>query len=443
MRTFPLSLRPAVFCALLCASLASAQQHDVRMQHPGLGLNGGPSETTFMIHRLGNDHAEGITTLDMNNDGWLDIVSGAYWYQNPGPSGGEWTRHQWRTVQMTGEFVSDCGEWTVDVNHDGSPDIVTAGWITNGLWWYQNPGPKGGEWQRHFIADSFDTEGGVFADINGDGKPDVALAHYNHSGVLWVDFSGAEPKVHHVLPKEADGHGIGIADVDGDGKADILTPTGWFRQIDANNDKWEWRPDWNLGDAGFPIIGFDVNGDGRTDLIVGQGHGYGLYWWEQGGPKNKPTWTKHVIDESFSQSHALLLTKLNGKPTLLTGKRYRGHNGNDPGSYDPIPVYAYGIDTKTATFTRQTLSMGGTAGAGTQFVEADFDKDGDPDFATAGKLGVHVFENLSVDNVPKDKREADITLLRQWPFEGEGKMVQQENKPEDLVKNGNVNQGKP
>src|ERR1700761_6527379 len=285
MRTIYFSRPFALFCALVFTSVAGAH-HDDRMQHPGPGLNGGPPETRFAIHRLGNDHAEGITTLDMNNDGWLDIVSGAYWYQNPGPAGGEWIRHQWRTVQMTGEFVSDCGEWTVDVNHDGAPDIVSAGWITNGLWWYQNPGPKGGEWERHFIADSFDTEGGVFADINGDGKPDVALAHYNHSGVLWVDFSGPTPKVHHILPKEADGHGIGVADIDGDGKADILTPSGWFRQIDANSDQWEWHPDWNVGDAGFPIIGFDVNGDGRTDLIVGQGHGYGLYWWEQGGPKS-------------------------------------------------------------------------------------------------------------------------------------------------------------
>ena len=36
------------------------------------------------------------------------------------------------------------------------------------------------------------------ADINGDGKPDLIFAHYNHMGILWIDFSGPEPKVHHV-----------------------------------------------------------------------------------------------------------------------------------------------------------------------------------------------------------------------------------------------------
>lgn len=411
-------------------------QHENRMQHPGNGPQGVP-EPAFLSHRLGTDHAEGITTLDMNGDGFNDLVSGAYWYENPGAHGGEWKRHQWRTVGMTGEFVSDCGEWTIDVNHDGAPDIVTTGWITNGLWWYENPRKPGVLWQKHLIADSFDTEGGAFADIDGDGKPDLVLAHYNHSGVLWVDFSGPAPRVHHILPQAADGHGVGIADIDGDGKADILTPRGWFKNIDADHDKWEWHPDWQLGDAGFPILGYDVNHDGRMDLIVGQGHSYGLYWYEQGGPRQHPTWTRHIIDESFSQSHALRLVDIDGdgEPELITGKRYRGHNGNDPGSYDPVVLYAYKIDRKTGTFHRTTLSINGTASAGTQIVAEDLDHDGDIDLATAGKLGVHFLENLRINNLPNETREAQQPIERRWPFEGEGSMVKQEIGPADLKDN--------
>ena len=49
-----------------------------------------------------------------------------------------------------------------------------------------------------------------------------------------------------------------------------------------------------LGDAGFPILGYDVNHDGKLDLIYGQGHGYGLYWLEQAGtPSQSQVDTPH------------------------------------------------------------------------------------------------------------------------------------------------------
>ena len=49
--------------------------------------------------------------------------------------------------------------------------------------------------------------------------------------------------------------------------------------------------------------------------------------------------------------------------------------------------------------------------------------------ASAGKLGVHVLENLKVNNVPKNIREETQPLERKWPFPGEGKEVPQEDGP--------------
>lgn len=456
---------PLLALPLLAPVLGHAQDPshatEFRMQHPGNGPGGEP-RIAFLSHRLGNDHAEGISLLDMNGDGFPDLLSGAYWYENPGANGGEWKRHQFRTVGIHNEFVSDCGEWIVDVDHDGLPDLVTTGWIANGVWVYHNPGVKataaGTMWKAEKVADSYDTEGGAFADINGDGKPDLALAHYNRSGILWIDFSKDKPRVHHLGGMKEDGHGIGVADINGDGKADVLTTHGWFEQVDADNDQWKWHGDWDLGDTGFPILGYDVNHDGKLDLIYGQGHGYGLYWLEQSGTPDKPLWIRHTIDESFSQSHALLLADIDGDgvPELITGKRYRGHSGEDPGSYDPVVVYAYKMPTKAQldaaksggegtkaametmriadsaadpVFTRYGLSVNGTASAGTQFIATDLDHDGDIDIASAGKLGVHVLENLKVNKVPKNIREEMQPLERKWPFPGEGKEVPQEDGP--------------
>jgi hypothetical protein len=402
-----------------------------RIQTRGPGPGGVP-QAVFIAHRLGTDHAEGITTLDMTGNGRKDILSGAYWYENPGPNGGEWKRHQYREVGIVNEYVADCGEWTVDVNHDGAPDVVTAAWQTNGVFWYENPKKLGAEWKRHFITDSYDTEGGWMADINGDGKPDLILSHYNHSGILWIDFSGPTPKAHHVGGRAEDGHGVGIADIDGDGKADIITTTGWFKQIDADKDQWEWHPDFHLGDTGFPIIGYDVLNNGKMDIIYGQGHSYGLYWLEQTeDAKGIRQWVRHTIDESFSQSHALVMADLlgDGQPELITGKRYRGHNGHDAGAYDPLVVYYYKINRKTGEFTRFPISVNGTGGVGTQIIADDLDGDGDIDLATAGKTGVHFFENLTIDRVPKAQREKENLLDHNWPFPGEGHEVTQDEEP--------------
>ncbi|HEV2272647.1 MAG TPA: VCBS repeat-containing protein, partial [Acidobacteriaceae bacterium] len=87
------------------------------------------------------------------------------------------------------------------------------------------------------------------------------------------------------------------------------------------------------------------------------------------------------------------------------------------------------IDRKTGRFTRTAISVNGTAGAGTQFIAEDLDGDGDIDLATAGKTGVHFFENLKINKVPKQTREEQLLLDKNWPFPGEGEIVKQENRP--------------
>ena len=382
----------------------------------------------FLSHRIGTDHAESLSVLDMNGDGRPDIVSGAYWYENPGAMGVVWKRHQWRDIsvwpfQITGlnktEFVADCAQFVVDVNHDGTPDIVTAAWQTDGVWWYENPKEPNASWKPHFICHSKATEGGAYADVNGDGVPDVILAHYEPADLIWINFAGREPVVHYVGGKTADGHGCGVADIMGSGKPALLSVHGWLENVDADHDKWTWHPEWELGDAGFPILDYDVNGDGKMDLIYGHGHSFGLYWLEQKVSGGRRTWMRHTIDDSFSEAHALKLADIDddGEPELITGKRYRGDP--DPGLYDPLCIFYYKIDRRTATFTRFPISYNGTAEIGTQIIVTDIDGDGDKDILVAGKTGVHWLENLRVDKVPPKIREQELWLNVNWPFPGE------------------------
>ena len=229
----------------------------------------------------------------MNGDGFLDLLSGAYWYENPGANGGEWKQHQFRTVGIHNEFVSDCGEWIVDVDHDGLPDLVTTGWISNGLWWYRNPGPKATAAGEHVEgakrSPTASTPKAAPSPTSTATASPTSLSPTTTAPASSGSTSArTNPASTTSATRQQDGHGIGIADIDGDGKADILTTHGWFQQIDADNDKWQWHADWDLGDTGFPILGYDVNHDGKLDLIYGQGHGYGLYWLEQAGTPRHP-----------------------------------------------------------------------------------------------------------------------------------------------------------
>jgi hypothetical protein len=54
-------------------------------------------------------------------------------------------------------------------------------------------------------------------------------------------------------------------------------------------------------------------------------------------------WRKHMIDDTWSQAHALTMVDLNGdgRPDFITGKRYMAHNGADPGEREPLGVYWY------------------------------------------------------------------------------------------------------
>jgi hypothetical protein len=150
----------------------------------------------------------------------------------------------------------------------------------------------------------------------------------------------------------------------------------------------------------------DVNGDGRPDIVTSLGHDYGVMWFEQTADGQ---WIRHMIDNTWSQSHASILADVNGDGQLdfVTGKRFMAHNGSDPGEREPIGLYWYEFRKSpppangrsgagaTIEWFRHIVDYGGRMGGGLQIVVADMDGDGDMDIVTAGKSGLFIAENLT------------------------------------------------
>jgi hypothetical protein len=363
-------------------------------------------EIPFYKHTIDLGQSEAAEVVDVNRDGRLDIISGENWYEQiaPGKDGPRWIKHHFRDLGFAPPYVEDLGDLAIDVNGDGYPDVVTSSYWSSPLSWWENPGKANKPWVKHDIMKGSPVEFSFLVDILNTGKPQQLLPQFGDSKypLTWYEIEGKGEDAHwvgHAISNQSYGHGIGAGDVNGDGRTDIITPKGWFEAPpDPRNGEWKFHPEFDLGATGF-IYTMDVNGDGLPDLVTSLAHDYGIFWYEQKKDSDgNRTWEKHVIDDAWSQAHAVTLADLkgDGKPVLVTGKRYYAHE-HDKGANEPLGVYWYDRvqSGHGIAWRRHTIDYSTRAGGGMQVQVVDIDKDGDLDIVVGGKSGLFFFENMT------------------------------------------------
>lgn len=374
-----------------------------------------PPDIHFRARMIDPGASETAAVADVNRDGRLDIVSGESWYEAPG-----WAPHRFRELDFRQQYIDNFSDLAVDADGDSYPDIVSVSWFAKKVSWWRNPGrAQTAAWTESSIHQGFNVEFAILADVDNDGKALEIVAQENGTGQAWYEVrNGAW--VPHVISDRSYGHGIGAGDINGDRRTDILTPRGWLEAPpEPRASPWIFHP--GLDAINVPLaapasaapasgtpriveLGFmhvvDVNGDGRNDIVAAAAHDYGVFWFEQGIGDG---WTRHVIDNAWSQGHASTLTDLNGdgNPDVITGKRFMAHNGADPGEREPLGVYWYeyrrsaGAAAGAVSWIRHLVDYGGRVGGGMQLPVVDLDADGDLDVICPGKSGLFILENLT------------------------------------------------
>jgi len=348
---------------------------------------------------IADERYESAGVFDVNNDGVLDLVSGAWWYEGPSFK----VKHKIGAVKAHDDYFDDFSNIPLDINGDGYLDYITGGWWGGSLRWRENPGDPQKEWPEHIFAATSSIETTRAWDVDNDGELEIVP---NTPGAPLMVYKllrdaqgrGTSQFAQYTVYSEKQGHGLGCGDIAGNGRADFVMNHGWLEApADPWRDAWSYHPfGFSLGSASVPILVVDVNGDGLNDLIVGGAHRYGLEWYEQRRAGGETTWIRHDIDPDNSQYHDLIWVDLDGdgKPELVTGKRYRAHGDNDPGSFDPVGIYYFKWTGET--FVKQVIDYGEArlaTGCGITFAVADLNGDGRPDIVAPGKDGLYIFYN--------------------------------------------------
>ncbi|NTV46319.1 MAG: T9SS type A sorting domain-containing protein, partial [Chlorobiales bacterium] len=258
------------------------------------------------------------TSGDVNGDGYSDVIVGAYGSNNAyvyhGSGSGVSTTAN-TTLSGSGSFgwsVSTSG----DVNGDGYSDVIVGAYGSNSTYVYYGSGSGVSATGYTVLSGSgnFGYSVGTAGDVNGDGYSDVIVGapYYDNGqideGASFVYYGGAKDislSASTIVPGGAVDNQLGwkvgtAGDVNGDGYSDVIVSTYFHNVVYVcygSASGVSTTPSWTA--SGIASFGWaagtagDVNGDGYSDIIIGEyeaGRAY-VYYGSASGLLPTPSWT--------------------------------------------------------------------------------------------------------------------------------------------------------
>jgi len=346
----------------------------------------------------------GLDMADINQDGFLDILSGRYIYLNPRGS----MEDKWQKVDI--EKNVD-GILFLDVDGDEYVDFIAQ--ALPEIYWLEAKNNSGTSWTYLKIGEipptsHINSQGFEKGQIFEGGKMEFVIAGDGDIYCFEIPFNPAKDEWKKLLVgKNTSDEGIGVGDIDGDGDVDIAAgrrPEGgseplilvWFENPGSLSENWKSS---EIGTSNHPIDRVevaDLNGDGGNDIIISEERYPGkepdgnLFWYQNPLVKGKEKWARFRVVTQYSMNN-LDIADLDrdGDIDLVTNE----HKG-------PTLETQVWVNDGSGKFSKVSIDWEKESHLGTQL--ADLDQDGDLDIVSAGWDNyqyIHVWRN---DAIPSD-----------------------------------------
>ena len=227
------------------------------------------------------------------------------------------------------------------------------------------------------------------------------------STILYVVMPAQVPQIPFInqttlltTPTFHSGNAVGVCDMNNDGKDDIIraaqNATMYIEYQNAPNAPFSEASFTNTFGSPWGMCTGDFDNNGFNDVMWGSGSTCRVLSADATGSSYHTTNVTALTGDGnvFTQGCNFIDIDNDGKMELVTGKRYRAHNGNDPGSNDPMELCYFKWNGES--FTKNVISngvFGKGKGTGLFFSVTDLHNTGRKDLILAGKDGLYVFFN--------------------------------------------------
>jgi ASPIC and UnbV/FG-GAP-like repeat len=390
----------------------------------------------------------GVCWLDYDDDGWLDLyvvnshsieLDLARWRERGGtPRNALFRNERGRFVDVSRASGADLslrgnGCVAADFDEDGNTDLYVTAAGYDALLWNRGDGTFAEGARAAGIATFGWHTGAAVGDVNGDERPDLYVAGYadlnapnpNSPGGFPSTYMGVRDRLYLNLGTDRNGrsrfrevgeqagvetgrleHGLGVVftDVDGDGRLDLYVANDTDPNRLYLNEAWprglgfRFREVGDTADvadrlAGMGVAAADFNADSQPDLFVTNSHRqlHGVFQsaagWESfadARPSFAPAFDTRFAGWGVAWSDL----DLDGDLDVVLA------NGAIPIrdlARDREPVQVLEAGTRVTDASAAVLPRGGVRVNGRGLAAADFDNDGDVDFAVgsiAGRLAL-------------------------------------------------------